>query len=145
MRSACLAFIVLAPLFTTNASADPDGRYLYVLKCSGCHGMQGTASEEGRIPALAGSIGHYMKTSEARQFLPQAPGIMTSGLKDDEVTALMNWMVPALAGSSLGAPFTSYSVDEIAASRAAKPGDFFHRRRVIAAELEAIGANVAPY
>jgi mono/diheme cytochrome c family protein len=145
MWFARLSLVSLIALFATGAAAEPDGRYLYVLTCSGCHGTQGAASEEGRIPALAGSIGHYMKTPQARQFLPQAPGIMSSGLKDEQVTALMNWMVPALAGESLAAPFKPYSVDEIAGSRASKPADFFARRRAIAAELEALGAKVSPY
>lgn len=135
----------LAIAATNGAQAEPDGRYLYVLTCSGCHGIDGAASEGGRIPALAGSVGHFMKTPEARQFLPQAPGIMNSGLKDDQVTALMNWLVPALAGDSLSVKFEPYSIEEIAASRRAKPGDFFAARRQIAEQLAALGFAVAPY
>jgi mono/diheme cytochrome c family protein len=137
-----LAMSLMAP---GQASAQPDGQYLYVLTCSGCHGATGAASREGRIPALADSIGHYMKTEEARRFLPQAPGIMMSGLSDAQVTALVNWMVPALSGPSLAGNFKPYTVEEIRASREAKPADFFAARRAVAAQLKAIGAQVAPY
>jgi len=97
------------------------------------------------VPALAGSIGHFMKTPEARNFLPQAPGIMTSGLNDRDVQALMNWMVPALAGPSLMGEFQPYSQDEIARSRKTKPDDFFVARKAIAQKLKDLGYDVAPY
>jgi len=137
---------LLSVLAASPASATGrDGKYLYVLTCSGCHGAEGAASDEGRIPALAGSIGHFMKTPEARNFLPQAPGIMTSGLSDRDVQALMNWMVPALSGSSLSSEFKPYSESEIAQSRKTKPSDFFTARKEIAQQLKGLGYDVAPY
>ena len=141
----CAISALLAFAMVGSALAEPDGRYLYVLTCSGCHGVDGAASKEGRIPALAGSVGHFMKTPEARRFLPQAPGIMNSGLKDQQVTALMNWLVPALSGSSLSEAFEPYSVDEITRSRQTKPGDFFLARKAIARQLKDMGYDVAPY
>ena len=113
-RLLSIGVFLSAALTSSGALAERDGKYLYVLTCSGCHRMEGSASREGRVPALAGSIGHFMKTPEARNFLPQAPGIMTSGLNDRDVQALMNWMVPALAGSSLSETFQPYSLDEMA-------------------------------
>src|SRR5687767_11748895 len=98
-----LAAIALA-LLAGPAAAGPDGQYLYRLHCSGCHGWEGAASE-GRIPKLAGVIGHYMKDKAARTFAVQAPGIMNSGLSDEDMTALMNWLVPAFGGDSLNQPF----------------------------------------
>ena len=139
-RSAVCTLVSLSLLAAPPASATGrDGRYLYVLTCSGCHGIDGSASKEGRVPALSGSIGHFMKTPEARNFLPQAPGIMTSGLNDRDVQALMNWMVPALAGSSLPETFQPYSLEEIGQSRKTKPDDFFVARRAIAQQLKDFG------
>lgn len=147
MKTALLSIgvFILAGIASSSALAQRDGKYLYVLTCSGCHGTDGAASEGGRVPALAGSIGHFMKTPEARNFLPQAPGILTSGLNDRDVQTLMNWMVPALAGPSLAGEFRPYSEDEIARSRKTKPGDFFTARRAIAQKLKELGYDVAPY
>ena len=66
-------------------------------------------------------------------------------LKDQQVTALMNWLVPALSGSSLSETFQPYSVDEITRSRQTKPGDFFVARKAIARQLKDMGYDVAPY
>jgi mono/diheme cytochrome c family protein len=140
-----IGVFALAGLVSDGALAGRDGKYLYVLTCSGCHGVEGLASKEGRVPALAGSIGHFMKAPEARNFLPQAPGIMTSGLNDRDVQALMNWMVPALSGPSLSGGFEPYSLEEIAQARKTKPGDFFMARRMIAKKLKDLGYDVAPY
>lgn len=127
------------------ASATENGETLYVLHCSGCHGVRGTAKDIGRIPPLAGSVGHFMRSPQARVFLTQAPGIMNSGLSDGDITALMNWLVPALAEGSLAEPFKPYTVDEISRSRANRPPDFFVARRKLAAELKAQGLELPVY
>lgn len=145
-KQALFAFLSLLLLAASPASATGrDGKYLYVLTCSGCHGVDGLALKEGRVPALAGSIGHFMKTPEARNFLPQAPGILTSGLSDRDVQALINWMVPAFSGNSLSGPFQPYTQEEIARSRKTRPDDFFTARKTIAAQLKNLGYEVAPY
>jgi cytochrome c553 len=144
--TAVIALGILAGLAQAGtATAGQGGQYLYVLHCSGCHGMQGTASSLGRIPALAGKVGYFMKSPEARVFLTQAPGIMNSGLKDAEVTTLMNWLVPALAKESLAEPFTPYTVEEITRSRASRPPDFFAARTKLAEHLKRQGLDLPKY
>ena len=127
------------------AAAGSDGRYLYILHCSGCHVPDGSGSAEGRIPRLDGVVGHFQKLPEGRKFVLQVPGVMNSGLKDPDVVALLNWMVPALAGSSLPETFQPYSLDEIGRSRKTKPDDFFVARKAIAQQLKDLGYDVAPY
>ncbi|MDQ6434411.1 cytochrome c [Mesorhizobium sp. LHD-90] len=143
--AAVITFGLLAGLCRTGPAVAEDGRMLYMLHCSGCHGMQGTASSLGRIPPLAGAVGYYMTSPEARIFLPQAPGIMNSGLSDADVTTLMNWLVPALAKNSLIEPFRPYTVEEIAASRASKPADFFAARRKVTDRLRLQGLELPRY
>lgn len=149
MRPAALPCVALGLLAliagADRANAAGDGQTLYVLHCSGCHGRQGSAASVGRIPALAGNVGSFMKTPEARTFVTQAPGIMNSGLNDKDVAALMNWLVPALAGASLAEPFKPYTAEEIAHSRASRPVDFFAARREIAAGLKKQGIELPAY
>jgi cytochrome c553 len=128
-----------------QATAAENGQTLYVLHCSGCHGLRGNAASIGRIPALSGNVGYFLKSLEARALLTQAPGIMTSGLDDEDVATLMNWLVPALAKGSLTEPFEPFSAEEIAQSRASRPADFFAARRKVAADLRKLGVELPGY
>jgi hypothetical protein len=127
------------------AASAGKGEYLYVLHCSGCHVRDGSGSAEGRIPRLEGQIGHFMKLPEGRRFVVQVPGVMNSGLGNEDVEALMNWLIPHFAGASLDREFIPYSADEIAAARRTRPADIFAVRRGIAADLERKGAVVQDY
>ncbi|MFE0018896.1 c-type cytochrome [Mesorhizobium sp. NPDC059054] len=147
MRSVALAVLLVSMVVAgiLPAAASESGQILYRLHCSGCHGLQGNAATVGRIPALAGNVGTFMKSAESRTFLTQAPGIMNSGLNDKDVATLMNWLVPALAKDSLTEPFEPYSVEEIAHSRANRPPDFFVARRKVAENLQKQGYALPNY
>ncbi|WP_152980012.1 cytochrome c [Mesorhizobium sp. 1M-11] len=147
MRSVALAVLLVSMVVAgiLPAAASESGQILYRLHCSGCHGLQGNAATVGRIPALAGNVGTFMKSAESRTFLTQAPGIMNSGLNDKDVATLMNWLVPALAKDSLTEPFKPYSVEEIAHSRANRPPDFFVARRKVAENLQKQGYALPNY
>lgn len=127
------------------AAAGGDGRYLYTLHCSGCHVPDGSGSAIGRIPALAGNVGHFQKLPEGRRYIIQVPGVMNSGLKDDDVVALMNWIVPHFAGASQQGVFTPYTTDEVAAARRSRPADIFAVRRAVTAKLRLQGVSIADY
>ncbi|MET0575377.1 MAG: hypothetical protein ABWZ83_05900 [Mesorhizobium sp.] len=127
------------------AAAGGDGRYLYILHCSGCHVPDGSGSTEGRIPRLDGVAGHFQKIAEGRKFVIQVPGVMNSGLNDADVVALMNWLVPRFAGDSLSAPFVPYTADEVAAARTSRPLDIFAARRKVTAKLREQGVEIADY
>ena len=133
MRRVLLPWAVIVA--TVAQSGASDGRYLYTLHCSGCHVRDGSGSVEGRIPALAGTIGHFQKLPEGRRFTLQVPGVMNSGLKDEDVAALMNWVVPHFAGASQEGTFMPYTSDEVGAARRNRPPDIFAARRAVAAKL----------
>lgn len=130
---------------TAQTTAAENGKILYVLHCSGCHGLLGSAANIGRIPALSGNVGHFMRLPQSRSLAVQAPGIMNSGLDDRDVAALMNWLVPTFAGDSLAEPFQPFTTDEIARSRASRPADFFAARRKVATDLKEIGVELPSY
>jgi hypothetical protein len=132
-------------VWAAPSSALDRGEYLYTLHCSGCHVRDGSGSSEGRIPRLAGQIGHFLKLPEGRRFVLQVPGVMNSGLGNEDVEKLMNWMVPHFAGASLDRTFVPFTVDEIATARKQRPADIFAVRRGIAADLRKGGAVVDEY
>lgn len=141
-----MRFLLAALMFfATPAQAGEVGQYLYVLHCSGCHVRDGSGSADGRIPRLAGVVGHFEKLPEGRKFILQVPGVMNSGLKDDDVAALMNWLVRNLAGDSLAGPFTPYTPAEVANARTGRPKDIFAARRAITTKLKAQGYEIKDY
>ncbi len=144
MRRLALLLALLAAT-AGNAAAGESGQYLYVLHCSGCHVRDGSGSVEGRIPALAGNVGYFQRLPEGRLYTIQVPGVMNSGLKDDDVTALVNWLVPHFAGSSLQGDFKPYTSAEIAAARLNRPTDIFAARRAVTTGLRQQGVDVADY
>jgi hypothetical protein len=105
----------------------------------------GSGSVEGRIPALAGTVGHFQKLPEGRLFILQVPGVMNSGLKDDDVAALMNWLVPHFAGTSQEGVFVPYTSGEVGAARHSRPADIFAARRAVAARLKMKGVTIDGY
>lgn len=131
--------------FATPAQAEGDGQYLYILHCSGCHMRDGSGWAKGHVPRLSGVVGHFEKLPEGRKFILQVPGVMNSGLKDKDVAALMNWLVPNLAGASLAGPFTPYKPEEVAKARVGRPKDIFAARRAIATKLKAQGYEIQDY
>jgi len=140
-----LLTLALVPAVITFQAAARDGRYLYTLHCSGCHVPDGSGSAEGRIPRLAGKVGHFQKLPEGRRFILQVPGVMNSGLKDDDVVALMNWLVPHFAGTSQDGAFVPYTSQEVDAARRSRPADIFAARRDVAAKLQSEGVTIDAY
>jgi hypothetical protein len=137
---------VLALLLCAGqALAGDKGKYLFTLHCSGCHVRDGSGSTEGRIPRLAGQIGHFMKLPDGRRFVLQVPGIMNSGLHNAEIETLMNWLVPHFAGTSLDGDFVPYQPAEIEAARKNRPADIFAARRRIADDLRKQGVTIEDY
>lgn len=143
MRCHLLTLAVLAAAVAPATAGD--GQYLYTLHCSGCHVPDGSGSIEGRIPALTGTVGHFQKLPEGRRFILQVPGVMNSGLKDDDVAALMNWMVPHFAGASQEGTFVPYTREEVAAARRSRPADIFAARRAVVAKLKLRGVTIGDY
>ena len=144
MRRCLLVLMAIAASGAPVEAAD-DGRYLYTLHCSGCHVRDGSGSEEGRIPRIAGTVGHFQKVPEGRRFILQVPGVMNSGLADSEVASLMNWLVPHFAGASQEGAFAPYTSDEVRAARQSRPDDIFAARRAVAEKLKLQGVTIDAY
>jgi len=92
-------------------------RSLYVLHCAGCHGMDGSGSEQGQVPDMR-RLGQFLKHPEGRRFLVQVPGVMGSGLSDGDVAQVTNWVFTTLVTDINRRTFVPYTAQEIAKARA---------------------------
>lgn len=65
---------------------------LYILHCSGCHGMDGRGSELSKVPDLH-TMGGFLKIDGGRQFIVNVPGVTNSSLNPAEVASVTNWII----------------------------------------------------
>lgn len=117
-------------------------QYDYLLHCSGCHGSDGAARSMGRVPPLKDSIGRFLNLPEGRAYLVQVPGVNNSGLNDQAIARVMNWLLPHFAGATLPRDFAPYVAEEVARLRAQRPVDVPTYRKSLARDLAAIGQAV---
>ena len=103
-----LAALGLTALPVTSAASPAQD---YMLYCMGCHGPD-ARGVPGKVPALAGSLGRFMRTPQGRDYVLRVPGAANSVLADAQLAAVLNWLAErdAAAGEAHVAPFTAAEV-----------------------------------
>ncbi len=91
-------------------------RSLYVVHCAGCHGMDGAGSRLGRVPDMR-RLGNFLQLEGGRAFVVSVPGVMGSGLTDEQVADVTNWVLKGMARDSIGADFQPYAAEEVRQAR----------------------------
>lgn len=141
-RLGLAALAVAAAAIGTVAAASPGEDYM--LYCMGCHGAE-ARGVPGKVPALAGSLGLFMRIPEGRNYLLRVPGAANSVLTDAQLAAVLNWLAeryPA-AGGAQPAPFTP---GEVQRARHTPLADVQVTRREVIRALAATGpAPAAQY
>ncbi len=128
-------------LLIVAATCWGSGAQNYMLYCMGCHG---TSAEgvPGKVPALAHSLGHYMRLPAGREFVLRVPGAANSVLTDAELCEVLNWLAASFsAKESAGiAPFT---VEEVSSHRHQPLVAVLARRSEVIQALQAAGIPAA--
>ena len=88
----------------------------YQLHCMGCHLADGSG-QSGRVPSIRRSLVLFSKSSQGREYVIRVPGVAQSPLSNEEIAALLNWMVRNLSDLKVPPDFTDYSPAEIQRSR----------------------------
>ena len=117
----------------------------YVLKCIGCHLQDGSGLPAAGIPDFVDQVGVFARLPEGRAYLLHVPGVIGSSLSDDEIAALLNYVMEIYAGDSLPAAFEPFTAIDVASLRAAEIGNVVKYRRVVAAKLAEHGIDVPDY
>jgi mono/diheme cytochrome c family protein len=112
---------------------------IYAENCEGCHGWAGISVTE--IPTLKGRIGYFARIPEGRRYLVQVPNVALNPSSDEDIAAMMNWLLVTYSRDELPADFVPYSAVEVAQLRKARIDVAADRRRVIAA---LVAANELP-
>jgi mono/diheme cytochrome c family protein len=102
------------PAQTAGAVKTP--RTLYMLSCGGCHGYDGV-SNPALVPDLKDLAGFYLNLPEGRAYLAELPNVAFSMNSDEQLAALLNYVVFTLGGRSAPRDARPYSAREVAALR----------------------------
>lgn len=137
-----LGLLAFAPgLISPLAAAERTPQANFVLRCAGCHGMEGHGSEIGGVPSFYHSISTIANDPEGRRYLMHVPGVISASLSDAEIAEVMNWVLGKW-GDRPAAPFT---VAEVTRLRAEPVPDVVRARQTLAARFEKAGTPIAAY
>jgi cytochrome c553 len=110
----------------------------YTLYCMGCHGPQ-AQGVPGKVPALAGMLERFMRTSGGRNYVLRVPGAANSALSDAQLTAVLNWLSVQYASGGNARQPVPFTEQEVSAARRMPLADVLATRRAVVAELAASG------
>lgn len=145
-RMAAAGLAALVSMAAGPASAgELQPRTNYILRCTGCHGMDGAGSPVGGIPDFRNYVGAFAGDDEGRTYILHVPGVIGASLTDNEIAGVINFIMATWAGSSLPAGHTPFTAAEVTERRARPVEDVVVFRRAIVARLSAAGVQTAGY
>jgi mono/diheme cytochrome c family protein len=107
----------------------------YWLHCAGCHGLEGRGIPP-EVPSLINEPGRIESMPGGREYLLRVPGVSQAGLDDENLAAVMNYMMYEFNSATLAADFAAFSAAEVAQHRAQVLQDPLRRRSEIVAGVQ---------
>jgi len=117
----------------------------YLLRCSGCHGLDGTGTKAGGIPPFPGFIDVFFRDDESRLYLAHVPGLASANLTDAEIADVMNYVLERWGAATATHDVTPFSAEEITRLRATSVPDVVQLRRQITERLASSGVALPEY
>jgi mono/diheme cytochrome c family protein len=117
-------------------------RALYVLHCAGCHSLDGSGSTSARVPDMR-QLGLFLRVPGGREFLLQVPGVMGSGLNDEQVAQVTNWVLSSIANASIPPHHRVFDAAEVSQARRSPLVDVAATRAVLVQRAQQLGLQIA--
>lgn len=143
MRTVMLLALLLLSAAQSALAGERRPEVNYVLRCAGCHGMDGTGAEKAGIPPFPGLVDAFFADQQGRLYLMHVPGVVANGLSDREIAEVMNYVVDRWRKP--GAEVRHFSTEEVTRLRTEQLDDLVGLRREIAQRLQVEGVPVAAY
>ena len=137
--------VALAAAVPAAGAADYSARTNFVLRCSGCHGLDGAGAAKAGVPDFRGLVGAFAGDPDGRLYVSRVPGVRNANLDPAATAAVLNYVMTSFAGPSLPAGAPPFTADEVAAHQGQPPTDVVVLRRSVAARLKAAGIALADY
>ncbi|POA52571.1 hypothetical protein C1889_22345 [Pseudomonas sp. FW507-12TSA] len=125
MSVARFALLVLVAWATDApvASATEPAQVDYMLNCQGCHLPGGEGNPQRQVPAFPGQLGKFLGVAGGREYLVQVPGSALSGLSDQALAGVLNWMLVRFGAEQLPSDFKPYTEAEVHSWRQGVPAN----------------------
>jgi len=120
-------------------------RSLYVLKCSGCHGIDGAGAPAAGIPPFPGFIAALARHAGGRVYIAHVPGIVGSRLSDEQLVKVLNYILDEWSGEEGASSTPRFTVEEFTELRAVPVTNIVEYRRDVVAQMKDSGEPVADY
>ena len=140
--------VLLAALLVASLNGPAwsyEARIDYMLKCRGCHTMQGFSPERSRIPPLIDVVGYFTLLPDGRRYMVNVPGVVNAALSAEETANVLNWVVATFARASMPETFKPFDAAEVARWRKQSPDDPMQLRAKVQSELEVMGISLGTY
>lgn len=111
-----MRWIALMLLVAVSGPAAADPRSNFLLHCAGCHLPDGSGVPPD-VPSLAGPLGRIAATPEGRDYMARVPGASQAPLSDEELAAVLNWVLVEFNGETLPATFKPLTGAQVGHSR----------------------------
>lgn len=135
-------FLVAALMAASACAANRSPQVNFILRCAGCHGLDGTGSAIGGVPPLA-LIKAFTSDPDGRTYLMHVPGVVNSGLSNQEIADVVNYVAQRWGKPEI--PFASFSLEEVDRLRAIEIPDIVSYRRDLTSRYLSQGKLVADY
>lgn len=136
--------LLLALLASFGARAEESPRTLYLLNCSGCHGVDGKGDTDADVPPLA-YIGAMLNDPDGRRYVVNVAGVLSSGLTASETAGVLNWIRRTFADSPAQPPSADFDVEEVRKLSSNRPADIVALRRQVMTRLARGGVDIPGY
>lgn len=127
--------LMLALLAAAPGHAAGQAQQNYILRCAGCHQLDGSGAQHSGVPGFNGTLGYFARLDAGRAYLVQVPGTANSALDDGQIAELLNWMLPRFSAKQMPADFVPYTGAEVSRLRAVRPSDVTSQRARLLTEL----------
>jgi len=117
----------------------------YILRCTGCHRMDGSGNPQGGIPDFRDSVGYFSAFPKGREYLVHVPGVLESSLTPKEIADVLNYVIIRWGGRSLPEQYQPFTVSEVTELQKIKIDDVVAFRRQLVERLNGQGIDVAEY
>ncbi len=88
-----------------------------MIHCMGCHTLSGGGMPP-EVPAFDTTLAEIVSLPEGRAYLVQVPGASQSPLNDEQLAAVLSWLLRRYVGDNLPANFRDISTGEVTRYRA---------------------------
>jgi mono/diheme cytochrome c family protein len=88
----------------------------YLLGCGGCHGTDGRSNSK-LVPDLKDQVGYFLSIPAGREYLVRLPNVAFYTASNQELAAMLNYMVFELGGTGVPDGAKPYTADEVAKLR----------------------------